>query len=68
MLVYLCCQGKMDMIGLMHSVTRRDFMRFQMYMAELVNRDIRLERERTGNVHGYLTMIGGGSFTIKIDY
>lgn len=42
----------------MQSITKKDYMRFQMWNAEKINLSMREEFEKTGkNPHNYLTMI-----------
>ncbi|XP_046460612.1 SEC14-like protein 2 [Daphnia pulex] len=38
--VYVCAQGNMDLRGILQSVTKKDFMRFQAYMTEKVNKEM----------------------------
>ena len=56
-LVYVSGQGRTDMKGLIQSTTRKDFMRFQIWMSEKSNRELRLESERTGKKISLMTLI-----------
>lgn len=54
----ICAQGRMDMRGILQSVTRKDYMRFQMWMAEKVNKEMREESFKTGkNIKNQMTFI-----------
>jgi hypothetical protein len=46
--VYVCAQGQMDLRGILQSVTKKDFMRYQTYMTERINKEMREESLRTG--------------------
>ncbi len=39
------------------STTRKDFMRFQTWISELINREIRRENEKTGSRNTFITFI-----------
>nr|CAH0109448.1 unnamed protein product [Daphnia galeata] len=47
--VYVCAQGNMDLRGILQSVTKKDYMRYQAYMTEKVNKEMREESISTGN-------------------
>lgn len=56
--VFACAQGRMDMRGILQSVTRKDYMRYQMWMAEKVNKEMREDSLKTGiNVKNQMTFI-----------
>jgi hypothetical protein len=38
----------MDLRGILQSVTKKDYMRYQAYMTEMVNKEMREESLRTG--------------------
>lgn len=38
----------MDLRGILQSVTKKDYMRYQAYMTEMVNKEMRKESLRTG--------------------
>ena len=56
-LVFLSAQGKTDMKGILQSVTKRDYMRYQIWMTEKVNGEMREESKRTGKINTYITFI-----------
>lgn len=59
----ICAQGRMDMRGILQSVTRKDYMRFQMWMAEKFNKEMREESLRTGeNPKTQMTFIADMEF------
>ncbi|XP_046633862.1 SEC14-like protein 2 [Daphnia pulicaria] len=46
--VYISAQGNMDLRGIFQSITKKDFMRFQAYTTERINKEMREESLRTG--------------------
>ena len=46
--VLISAQGRMDMRGMLQSVTKKDFMRFQLWTMEKMNRQMLEESKRTG--------------------
>lgn len=46
--VFISAHGQMDLRGILQSVTKKDYMRYQMYMTEIVNQEMREESFRTG--------------------
>ena len=56
-LVFLSAQGKTDIKGILQSVTKRDYMRYQLWMTEKINGEMREESKRTGKVNTYITFI-----------
>lgn len=46
--VFISAHGQMDLRGILQSVTKKDYMRYQMYMTEIVNQEMRDESFRTG--------------------
>ena len=55
--MYISAQGRCDLKGMMMSTTRKDFMRFQIWMTELVNREMRRENEKNGGRNTFTTFI-----------
>ena len=49
----------MDLRGIFLSVPRKEYSRFQIYSAELINKEMREERNRVGNKNTFMTMIAG---------
>lgn len=47
-LVYACAQGRMDFRGMFQSVTKKDYMKYQIWMTEKTNREMRDESISTG--------------------
>jgi len=56
-LVFLSAQGKTDLKGISQSVTKRDYMRYQIWMTEKINGEMREESKRTGKMNTYITFI-----------
>ncbi len=56
-LVYISAHGRIDLKGLMQSTTRKDYMRYQIWMSELTNREMRRENQKTGRKNSYFTFI-----------
>lgn len=56
-IVYINAQGRTDMKGLIQSTTRKDFLRFQVWMSEKSNRELRLESQRTGKTISLMILI-----------
>ncbi|EFX85396.1 hypothetical protein DAPPUDRAFT_238038 [Daphnia pulex] len=46
--IYISAQGNMDLRGIFQSITKKDFMRFQAYTTERINKEMREESLRTG--------------------
>lgn len=56
--VFMCANGRIDFRGLMQSVTKKDYMKYQLWINEKTNREMREEFARSGKNPGcYLTFI-----------
>ena len=47
----------MDMKGLLQSATRKDFLRYQIWLTEKANQEMRLESARCGVINTYMTFV-----------
>jgi len=47
----------MDMKGLLQSATRKDFLRYQIWLTEKANQEMRLESARSGVINTYMTFV-----------
>ena len=55
--VYISAHGRIDLKGLMQSTTRKDYMRYQIWMSELAQREMRKENQKTGRKVSSMTYI-----------
>ena len=47
----------MDLKGMLQSVTKKDYLRYQVWLAEKLNGEMREENKRNGKVNTYFTLI-----------